>query len=159
MKIPNLQKIRETIQGQIIAESLAGQSNGNTQQLHNGMAVVPESTLWALVQWMQEVQLPKIEQHRGKDSIEYKNYTGIRDAVIWSLYIAGQYENLLAKNTRDRQLLGYYVEANARLEKELLKYTTIEELLTSDAIEVFKQSIVSRALDILNVKKQNDEKK
>jgi len=154
MKIPNLQQIRETIQGQIVAESLVNQSNGDTQQLHNGMAVVPESTMWRLLTWLQDELLPKIEQHRGKDSDEYKNHVGIRDAVIWSLYIAGQYENLLAKNTRDRQLLGYYVDANARLEKELLKYTTIEELLTSDAIEVFKQSIVSRALDILSNKKE-----
>ncbi len=81
MKIPNLQQIRETIQGNIIAENLAAESSGDPKQLHNGMAVVPEGTLWALVQWLQEVQLPGIAHYMGAESDEYKKFDKIYQEI------------------------------------------------------------------------------
>jgi hypothetical protein len=153
-KIPNLQQIRDTIRGNIMSENIGKQSNGNTQQLHNATAIVPESTMWRLVTWLHEVHLPKVAHHRGINSEEYKNYVAIRDAVIWSLHISQQYEKVLMQRGRDRQLLGYYIEQNAKLEAELQKYTTIEQLISNDAIDMYRQSIVSKALDIITQTKK-----
>ncbi len=150
--LPNLQKIRETIR-ETMAANLVKQSNGDTQPLHNTLAAVPESAMWSLVTWLHEEILPKVLLHRGADSIEYLNYVAVRDAVIWSLVIMQQYENVLMKRGRDRQLLKYYIEENAKLESELQKYTTIEQLISNDAIAAFRQSIVSKAVGILNTKK------
>lgn len=158
-KLPSLQKIQDTIRGNIMAENMAKQSNGNKQPLHNAMAMVPESTMWRLITWLHEELLPKVLIHRGEGSIEYKNHVAIRDAVIWALYIGQQYEQLLAKVQRDRQLLGYYVEQNGKLEQELHRYIAIEQLITNDSVEMYRQSIVSKAIDILNQKtKQNEQR-
>lgn len=151
-KLPNLQQIRDTVRGAIMAANLAKQSNGNTQQLHNALAVVPESKMYNLMIWLHEVLLPKIAQSRGVDSDEYKNHEAIRDAVIWSLHISGAYEKLLFKNTKDLQLLGYYIEKCAFLERELQKYTTVEQLITNETADVYRQSVISKAVDILNKK-------
>jgi hypothetical protein len=153
MKIGNLQSIRETIRQQM-AESLVQQSNGDGKPLHNNLHVVPESTMWRLITWLHEIILPKVETHRGVESDEYKNYTGVRDAVIWSLYIVQQYEKVLMKRGKDRQLLRYYIEQNAKLESELLKYTTIEQLISNDAAQAYRQSIVSKAIDIMELNKK-----
>lgn len=159
MKIPSLQSIQDTIRGNLLAENLVKQTNGNRQGLHNGIAIVPESTMWRLVQWIHEIILPKVLASRGADSDEYKNYVGTRDAVIWALYIAGQYEKLLVRNQRDRQLLGYYAEQNAKLEQELTKYATIEQFISNDSVDMYRQSIISKAIDLLNQKTtQNDTK-
>jgi hypothetical protein len=153
MKITNLQQIKDTIRGNIIADNLANQSNGNEQPLHNGIAIVPESTMWRMVTWLHEIILPRIAKSRGVDSEDYTNHVGIRDAVIWAMYVCGQYENLIRKNQRDRQLLGYYVEQNAALEIELQKYSTVEQFISNETALVYRQSIISRAIEILNEKK------
>lgn len=158
-KLQTLQAIRDTIRGNIKAEKLAKQSAGNTEPLHNAIAIVPESTMWALVQWLHEVILPKVALHRGEESEEYKNYTGVRDAVIWSLYIANRYENLLLQAQRDRQLLGYYIDKNSFLENQLQKYTTVEQLISDETAKDLRASIVSHAIEILNQKTKNDEEK
>lgn len=152
-KLPNLQQIRDTVRGNIMAANLAKQSGGDPQALHNALAVVPETTMWRLMIWLHEIILPKIAQSKGVDSDEYKNHEGIRDAVIWALYISGAYEKLLFKNQKDLQLLGYYIERAAFLERELQKYTTAEQLITNESMDVYRQSIITRAIDILNQKK------
>lgn len=158
-KLPNLQSIRDTIRGNIMAEKLAKQSAGDATPLHNGMAVVPESSMVSLIYWLHEVILPKIEQTRGVDSVEYINHVGVRDAVIWSLYIAGKYESLLLQVQRDRQLLGYYIDKNAFLENQLQKYTTVEQLISDETAKDLRAAIVSRAIDLLNQKPKSDEEK
>jgi hypothetical protein len=154
MKIPSLQKIRDAIRGNIMAENLAKQSNGNEGKLHNALQTVPESTMWRVVTWLHEIFLPKVAQLRGIDNDEYRNFVAARDAVIWSLHIAQQYEKILFQLEKDRQLLGYYVEQNAYLKREISKYQTAEELFTADAVKVYRDSIVSRAIELLNNQKK-----
>lgn len=153
MKLHSLQSIRDTIRGNIMAENVAKQANGDDKKLHNALAMVPESEMWRLVTWLHEILLPKVALHRGADSDEYKNYVAIRDAVIWAMYISQQYEKVLVQRGQDRQLLGYYVKQNAYFESELLKYTTAENIFSADAAAVFADTLVSKAIDILNLKK------
>lgn len=145
----DLQKIKDTITGDIVSQNLAKQSNGNEQRLRNGLAVVPETDMLRLMQWMHEIFLPKVEALRGADNEEFKNFIRMRDSIVWALHILEQYNRQLLKNTKDLQLLGYYVNHCAFLETELQRYTTAELLLQNGAVEFYRGTCVAQAFNIL----------
>lgn len=156
-KLETLQKIQERMRKQIMVEKLAGQSNGNSQPLYNAMAVVPEAKIWGLVQWMHEVILPKVLQHRGAESAEYKNYEGIRDALIWAMYICNASEQQQLKIGNDKMLIEFLQQRCALLDRELTRYTTAEQLLATDSVQLYQKSIVARAIDMLETKPKTPE--
>ncbi len=141
-----------------MAENLGKQSNGESRPLYNGMDIVPVSEMWNLVIWMHEERLPKIAKAVGAESAEYKNYVCIRDALIWSLYIGSAYEQLLNRYGKQKQMLDYFKQQNASLEKDLLRYATADGLVSSESIDLYRQSIVSKALELLEQKSQQKNK-
>lgn len=151
MKIPSLQAINETVR-QVMVDNLAAQSGGSSKQLYNALEMVNQSAMWQQVQWMHEIILPKVLQNRGVDSIEYKNYVGIRNSLIWSMLILQQYERVLMQIGQERQKLDYYIKQNAWFEQELTKYRTVEQLFGTEALQHIKDGIINRALDLLDSK-------
>jgi len=149
-KLQTLEQIRENIRGKVFVDNLVKQSNGNKQKLFNAMAIVPETKIWNLVQWMHEVILPKIAVARGEDSVEFGNYTAIRDALIMAMYISGAYERQLLQHGHlqlENQLLR---ERVVIAERELQRFTTVEELAIKDGIQVYQDSLIQRALNMLS---------
>lgn len=155
-KLESLQKIREMIREQMAA-NMAAQSSGNPTPLHNALTMINQNTMWRLTQWVHDIILPKIAQSRGAETQDYTNYSEIRDSLIWSMYILQQYEEVLTRYGRQRQLLRYYQKENARMENELLKYAAVEQLASNEAAAMYMQSIVKRAINLMESKPNNNE--
>ncbi len=151
MRIPSFQQITETIRQKMV-NNLAAQSGDSSKKLYNALEMVNQSTMWRLVQWMHETILPKVLQHRGAESNEFKNYTEIEHSLVWAMYILQQYETLLLSRGKDRQLLKFYQSENARLERELMKFATMAELSGHEAIDIYKTGLVKQALELITAK-------
>lgn len=151
MKIPSLEKLQEQIRRQMV-DNLAAQSGNSDKKLFNALQMVNQSTMWRLVQWTHESILPKVLSSRGAESLEFKNYTEIEHAIVWAMYILQQYEQQLLHRSQDRQQLDYYRKENARLELELMKYATVETLLSNDAINMYRDTLVKKAIDLITHK-------
>lgn len=150
----NLNKIRSEVHKQVIAENLARQSNGDASTLHNGLVVVPEGLAWRSIQRLHNEVLPKIKLHRGEQDVEYLFYIGVRNALIWSTYIQQCYENLLMRYSKQAQYLEFFQGKAGELERELLKHYTAAEILSADAMQVYRAGIVAQALTLLETKNQ-----
>ena len=148
----NKNKILNDLHKQVIAANLTAQSNGDTKTLINGLAVVPEGMTWRVVQRLHNEVLPKIKMHRGESDVEYTFYTDVQDSLIWSMYISQCYENLLMKNSKQKQLLDFFQGKAAELEKELLKHYTAAEILSQDAMEAYRKAIVTQAISLMETK-------
>lgn len=153
MRLPTLNQIRENVRTKIMRDNLVKQSNGDDKPLFNAMAIVPEVDMWNLVQWLHEYILPQIEKNKGIDSKDYKNFTGVRDAVIWSMYIISAYERQALQIGNDKMLLETYRQKAGQLEQELLKYRTAEQIIADDTIRDYREAVLQRAMSLLNEKK------
>lgn len=151
MKIPSLEEIREGIRQKMVG-NLTAQSDGSSKKLYNALEMVNQNTMWRLVQWLHHEILPKIEQQKGADSAEFKNFTEIEHALVWSMYILQRYEAVLLSRGKDRQQLKFYQAENARLEQELMKYATVEQLAGNEAIDMYRTGLVKQALDLITSK-------
>jgi hypothetical protein len=152
MKLPTLNAIRENVRAQIMRDNLVKQSNGDDKPLFNAMAIVPEFDMWNLVQWLHEKILPQIEKNKGLESSDYKSFTAVRDAVIWSMYILSAYERQALQIGNDKMLLETYRQKAGQLEQELLKYRTAEQIIADDTIRDYRETVLQRALSMLNEK-------
>jgi hypothetical protein len=148
-KLPSLQQIRESIRSKVMLDNLAKQSNGDEKPLFNAMAIVPENDMWLKIQWLHEFILPKVELQHGSDSKQYKNFVGVRDAVIWAMYILSAYERQALQIGNDKMLLEMYREKANSLERELLKYRTAEQMLSDDSMKDYREVVLKRAISML----------
>lgn len=149
-KLQTLEKIRDKIRSEVMAKNLAEESNGDTKPLFNAMRIVPENRLLQLVQWVHEVILPKVLHSRGADSVEFQNYTELRDAVIWALYISDAYERQISKIAHLQLENGILRERVVLAEREAMKYTTVEQMVNAESVEMYRSAIVQRALSMLS---------
>jgi hypothetical protein len=155
-RIGSMQQIREMIR-QKMADNLVKQMEGKPTNLHNALEMVNQNTMWRLVQWLHEIILPKIEQKRGKETQEYINHEEMHDCLIWAMYILQQYEEVLMRYGKQRQLLKFYQQENARMENELLKYAAAEQMAGAEAGATYMKAIVRRAVNLMETKTNNNE--
>lgn len=156
-KLPTLVEIQNNIREKVMAENLIKQGNGDNQQLFNAMAIVPEHNIWKTVTWIHENILPKVKLHRGENSEEYKNYVQIRDSLLWAIYILNKNERTLLQLQNSRFMEQLYREKMMLFEKELLKYATAEELINTETLSAYQNTILKQAVDMLNEKSNKKE--
>lgn len=148
-RLPSLEKIRDNVRASIMRENLAKQSNGDEKPLFNALAIVPEFDMWNRVQWLHEVILPQIEKNKGADSIEYRNFTAVRDAVIWAMYIMSAYEKQALQIGNDKMLLEIWRSKAQEYEQQLLQYKTAEQIISGETIKDYREAVLQRALSML----------
>lgn len=102
---------------------------------------------------LENVILPSIKKNRGEESSEYKMFCAIAKSLLWAIclvdrneFMEGRFYNLNIKH----ELL---LEHAARLERQIFKYATLEDLFLSSGLDVMAEGISQRARDLLNVKK------
>lgn len=139
----------------------------STNFLHKLMNDLPEESRWIIMQglpYMKQAKvydlilqleqdiLRKVLLKKGKDSEEYKFFLAITSA----LYQAGEAVNLI--DTLNNELVGmkqyndFLHERNIKLETEINRWRTIEELATNDVLEVY----VNRTKEILTREKKDN---
>ena len=147
MKLESLPKIQEKIRQKVMAENLL-----TAKELSNALAAVPAMRIWADIQHVYHNVLPAIEKKTGVDSEQYKIFRGIVDSLIWAMHILTKYEQQILKigNLQfENQLLR---EKLSLTERELLNYTTVEQLIKTDTLQDYAKAILKQAENMLNEK-------
>jgi len=108
---------------------------------------IPVKRMYDNSQYLENILLPKIEAARGKDSEDYKLFSDIQKNLLWAIMLASRFEQQLKKNGSIALQLAIKTELCNLLQSELLKYTTIEDLLFSSGMDNLALSIAKKVFE------------
>lgn len=125
---------------------------------HTGkfLETIPVKKFYDQALWIEQDLLPRIEKRSGKDSDDYKYFFDVFRSMTYCITILDRFEYLSRKLQQQNQIVSILQERNLLLEKELLKYTTMEDIYFQDALDHYADAIHKRAADLLNKKQKND---
>jgi len=118
-----------------------------------GITDIPVKKMMDQILYIREELLPGIEKKRGKSSPDYEFFEGVADSLIYAIIMADRFDHIEAKNTRLRMYSVLQRDHLELLEKELQKYTTLEDLIFTDFLDRYADSVKSRVESLLKDKK------
>lgn len=120
----------------------------------SGLSDVPVGQMIDQAIYIRDELLPAVERKKGgKDSADYIFFSGVFRSLLSAVVMADRYE-FLQREVGYAKLTGSIVKDRLQyLEQELLKYTTLEDLFRSDALDSYAQGVKNRAEDLLKRKK------
>jgi hypothetical protein len=118
-----------------------------------GMRDVPVRKMIDAIQYIDKNLLPAVKKKGGDKSADVEFFEGVRDMLIWAILITDRYDVLEGKLVRKKIEAALYKEWMELYEKELTKYTTLEDLLLSDALNIYAQGIKNRVEALKNGRK------
>ena len=115
------------------------------QKLYKGIRDVPAKQIFEQVQYLDQVMLPKIAEKRGVESEDYKFYKSVADSLLWAIHIIDRYEFLQTRYLTACMQSAFWQDLNVKYEKELSKYTTLEDLMFTSSLDAYNESVKQRA--------------
>jgi hypothetical protein len=121
-------------------------------KIAKGIEQIPIRQIYEQALYIEINLLPRIAETKGKDSRDYEQFNAIFISLLWSIAILDRFEFMQKEVTRTKQLLEFFQEHCETLEKELMKYTTVEDLLLSDGFDRYADAIKVRSENLRNQK-------
>jgi hypothetical protein len=143
----NLEKMRL-----LAADRLKDISAGDREKMVRGMKDVPAAKMIDAVNFIDKNLLPAVKKKSGDKSADYEFFTNVIDYLLWAIVVVDRYDTLEARWVRQRMQIALLQEQNDLLEKELLKYTTLEDLYFTSSLDAYAQRIKEAAADRLTKK-------
>lgn len=95
-----------------------------------------------LSQYLKNIILPQVHKNKGPQSTEYKNFKGISDALIWALHVMSLQDSTLYNLSNEKLLTDFYRKKCLFYEKQLMQYTTMDNLLMLETFDDLKKSMI-----------------
>jgi hypothetical protein len=120
----------------------------------DGVRDVPVRKMMDAIQYIDKNLLPAVKKKSGDKSADYEFFVEVRDMLIWGIMICDRYDALEGRLVRKRIEAALYKEWMELYEKELTKYTTLEDLFLTGALDIYAQGIKNRVDEIKNGRKK-----
>jgi hypothetical protein len=124
-----------------------------SERLAVGVADIPVNRIIEQALYLENELLPRMEKSRGKAHVDYKFFEGIIKSLLWCITMADRSDYMQRAIAKERLLREYYQAHSEACERELLKYTTIEDLFLCDALDRVGEGIKKRAAELLTKNK------
>lgn len=121
----NLSKINATA----ISRNLTTMTADEQARLQRGLDLIPVHKVLHHVEYLQNNLLPQLEKAKGLTHPDYIRFKSIQDALVWSINTNGYHDRMMMELSNERLLTEFYRAKCLFYERELLKYTTQEDLL------------------------------
>lgn len=122
------------------------------RKIAQGLAGIPIKQLYDEILWLEKTVLPAVETKSGKDHPHHRHICSVIDCLIWAVAIADRYEHCQVQNSRLTLLAEFYREQSELMQKELLKYTTLEDLSLSTSLDRYQDAVKKRIQDLTTKK-------
>jgi hypothetical protein len=117
-----------------------------------GFEAVSVNKIMAQVQQLENSVLPNIEKKSGNTSDNYKFWKSVYTSLLWALCLADRNEYMQLQMAKEKLLREFYQDHAEKLERELLKYCTLEDLFLQGGLQVQAEAVAQRVRDLLNKK-------
>ena len=116
------------------------------------MEDIPLRKFYDQAQYIEKTLLPAIEKKSGNTSADYKFFCDVYRSLLYSVMIVDRYNSLLLKMQQSRQMTHFLQGRVDLYERELLKYTTMEDIYLSDGMDKIAADVKRRVEDLLTNK-------
>jgi hypothetical protein len=116
------------------------------------MSDIPVRKFYDQALYLEEIVLPAIAKKSGVDSQDYKFYRELYKSLLYAVMIVDRGDKLLRERQRLNMFINLYKSENETLQKELMKYTTMEDMYMTEAMDKISSSVAERVENILNNK-------
>jgi hypothetical protein len=113
---------------------------------------VPLRKFYDQAQYIEKTLLPAIEKKSGKDSADYTFFKEIYKSILYAALVVDRENRFLLKMQHVNQMNALLQGRADIAERELLKYTTMEDLLMSDGLDRIAQDVRLRIENLLTNK-------
>lgn len=110
---------------------------------------IPIKKMYDQALYIEKELLPRIEQQRGKDHADYKFFRDVFKSLAWAMVIVDRTDWLQKKLTQSELFLSVFKERCEFQEKELAKYTTMEDLMMTDGMDHIATAVKNRIEHII----------
>jgi hypothetical protein len=117
------------------------------------MSDIPVRKFYDQALYIEEILLPAIVKKSGIESQDYRFFRDVYKSLLYAIMIVDRGDKLLRERQRLNMFMKIYQSENELLQKELMKYTTMEDLYMTDAMDKISASVAERVENILNNKK------
>lgn len=117
-----------------------------------GLAGIPVRKMMDEALYIDEELLPRVKKKGGEKSADYIFFSEVKDSLLYAILLADRHDFLWRSNTELKIRYQLALDHIALLESELQKYTTLEDLFYSDALNDYADSIKKRAEAMLKRK-------
>lgn len=126
---------------------------GRDKKAAEGIRNAPVKKMIDAIQYIDKNLLPAVKKKNGDKSADYEFFTSLRDMLIWAILIADRYDALEGRLVRKKIEAALYKEWVELYEKELSKFTTLEDLFVTDGLNIYLQGVKDRVNDIKSGRK------
>jgi hypothetical protein len=142
----NLDEIKAKFFQQAALEDIS--EGGRDRRLIEGMRDVPVKKILDAIDYIDKNLLPAVKKKGGDKSADFLFFSSIVDYLLWAVTIADRYDALESRWVRQKLEIQLLKDWNAFYEGELQKYTTLEDLLLTDALDRYADAIKKRSEDL-----------
>ena len=108
---------------------------------------IPLKKFYEQAEYIEHVMLPKVETARGKNSADYKFFVEVYRSLVYAVMIVDRGDRLIRQCQHLRQFNTFLQERADLAERELSKYTAMEDLLLTDGMDKIAAAVKQRIED------------
>jgi|HubBroStandDraft_2_1064218.scaffolds.fasta_scaffold00675_14 hypothetical protein len=127
----------------------AAHDNPDAAKAAKAIQEIPVRKIYDQALHIENFILPKTEQLRGKDSIDYQFFREVFQSLLWAIVVLDRFDRVVRSDASHKLELEVWRDRVALLERELQKYITMEDLLMSDSVDRIAEVIKKRAENLL----------
>jgi hypothetical protein len=116
------------------------------------MEDIPLRKFYDQAQYIEKTLLPAIEKKSGSKSADYQFFMDVYRSLLYAVMIVDRDKNIVMKWQHCNQLNSFLQARVDLAERELLKYTTMEDLYITDSMDHIMNGVRQRVEDILTNK-------
>jgi hypothetical protein len=113
---------------------------------------IPVRKFYDQAQYLEKTILPAVAKRSGEGSADYEFFAGIYKSLLYAVMIVDRGDLVIRQLQQIRQINRYNQERADLAEKELLKYSTIEDLLLTDGLDKIAAGVKQRVENLLTKK-------
>lgn len=151
----SLDEIRRKILERHQLEEIANPDRNKkiNEKLSAGIKDIPVSKMLEQLLFLENDLLPRLEKKGGKESADYKFFEAMGKSLVWSVILCDRYDFLYRQFISNKVMLQLATENVALFARELEKYSTLEEIFFTDAMDRYKETVKSRVDGLKRVRK------
>ena len=124
----------------------------NESTTKEGTIKMSPGNLLSVAIYIAEQWLPKVEISKGTDSLDFKNLLLAVNACLYCVELLEDQDKMKTELYLQRNLLKWTSEQCQHYEAELLKFTTVRDLLENESIEYYADIVKGKQIDYLKEK-------
>lgn len=146
----NIEKIRADLWlKSALREARDNADKDSKNRIRSRIENLPISQIMDQAQHIENVLLPRIEKKDGPNNEYYLFFAAVFKSLLYAVTIVDRLEYADYRYIQCKIQLEFYREQTERLERELMKYSTLEDLYLSDGLAVMAEGIKKRAIEKL----------